>query len=493
MVTGYFQKRANQLLIIFSIILLAGLLAVLGIKGTFSRYAQDDYCYGYRVRNTGFWNTQIQSYLVKPEFVSDRFSTTLAHSIVEKLGGPKFVPFLTFLEILAWLGGLIYIFYQLQALMFSKRSWLIMIASALVILFFTLYMSPNQYQILYWLSAMQTYLTPMILATFLLGRFTAISRSSSLKLRHGIELGILSFFAGGFSETTGLWLFTCWCILFGWSFILRNRSALIKNASRLSLVAMLSTGLALVVMAISPSNNIYRPFTDPALFEMIIRSLEGGMAYIRVSLKVTPLPYFIVICFGFWLCSLTQYERKGSVKKYLFEILATVLILYVFAVANMVPIKVARLPTSWPGARSLFPAHFSLVVCLFVFGWKSANLIMALKSDFFSFHLSKILLTLLGIALIIYVAHTTPRVYDKIQLYAARAKAWDARDRMILEAKADGQVDVTVPQFDSVYNITELKPESYSWVNICAAKYYGMKSITAIEDYQGIPANPIGK
>ena len=160
---------------------------------------------------------------------------------------------------------------------------------------------------------------------------------------------------------------------------------------------------------------------------------------------------------------------------------------------NMVPIKIARLATSWPGARSLFPAHFSLVVCLFVIGWKTANFIMVLKSNFFSFRLSKVLQNLLGIALFIYVAHTAPRVYDKIQLYEVRANAWDVRQQMIFEAKADGQADVTVPQFDSVYGITELKPDPESWVNICAAQYYGVKSITAIEDYQGIPACPIGK
>jgi hypothetical protein len=84
-------------------------------------------------------------------------------------------------------------------------------------------------------------------------------------------------------------------------------------------------------------------------------------------------------------------------------------------------------------------------------------------------------------------------VFEKIQLYEARTNAWDIRQRMILNAKANGQADVTIPQFDSVYGITEIGSNPKNWVNICAAKYYGVNSITAMDHYQGIPAYPIGK
>jgi hypothetical protein len=44
-----------------------------------------------------------------------------------------------------------------------------------------------------------------------------------------------------------------------------------------------------------------------------------------------------------------------------------------------------------------------------------------------------------------------------------------------------------------VYGITELQNEPDNWVNQCAAKYYGVRSISAVEDYAGISAHPIGK
>ena len=90
--------QVGTLLLIFIFI---GLLSIYGIKGTYSRYAQDDYCYGYKVRDMGFWNMQIQSYMHINEFNSDRYSLTIAHSLVELSGGPKTVPVLPTLEILA--------------------------------------------------------------------------------------------------------------------------------------------------------------------------------------------------------------------------------------------------------------------------------------------------------------------------------------------------------------------------------------------------------
>jgi hypothetical protein len=80
---------------------------------------------------------------------------------------------------------------------------------------------------------------------------------------------------------------------------------------------------------------------------------------------------------------------------------------------------------------------------------------------------------------------------DKIQLHSSRENARDLRQQMILDAKASGQTKLIVAQWDSVDEITELKPDPGDWVNSCAAKYYGEKSIIAVEKYQRIPAYPI--
>jgi hypothetical protein len=61
-----------------------------------------------------------------------------------------------------------------------------------------------------------------------------------------------------------------------------------------------------------------------------------------------------------------------------------------------------------------------------------------------------------GIVMLIYLGTTFPQAYDKMSLYQARATAWDARQKMILDEKSAGQMNITVPKFDSIYGITEL-------------------------------------
>ncbi len=128
------------------ILLFAGLLAIYGLKGTYSRYSQDDYCYGYKVHQFGFLDMQIHSYFNTNEFNSDRYSLTIAHSVVELTGGPKIVPLLPSLEMIAWLAALSFAIWELLRIVAYKPNYLSTVLSAISIIFFTLYMTPGQYQ-----------------------------------------------------------------------------------------------------------------------------------------------------------------------------------------------------------------------------------------------------------------------------------------------------------------------------------------------------------
>jgi len=473
------------------ILLFVGILSIYGVKGSYSRYAQDDYCYGYRVRAEGFWNMQIQSYYHQTEFNSDRFSLTFAHSLAELLGGPGFVPILPSLEMVAWLGSMVYVFFQLLGSRFSKKGLLVATTAGLIIIFFTLYLAPNLYQILFWLSGMQTYLTPVVLGTFLFGRFIAMTRSPKFKVRHVIELGILSILAGGFSETTALWQFACWSIILGWSLIFRRKSVPAKNARWPSLIMVLSTALSLVILAICPMNFKFASYTHPDLPALITQSFSYGAGFIWLSIKGTPLPYLIILAFGFFLSGIINIDIHRKPRDLVLKLLIALFMLFLLSVVVMVPTLYAT--AHYPGDRALLPANFTLVLCLFFIGWESANLFSAFKPDIFSVRFSKIYLVLLGLVLFVYVARTTPRVYDKLPVYRDRAEAWDIRQSMILKDKSAGIKDITIPAFDSIYGITELHYEADNWVNECAAAYYAVRSITTVDNYAGISAHPIGK
>jgi hypothetical protein len=487
-----FLARTRRLIIFLLIFLFFGLLSIYGLKGSFSRYAQDDYCYGYRVRTMGFWNTQIRSYLYKAEYVSNRFSTTLAHSIVEELGGSKFVPYLASIELLAWLAALVYVSFQLQLVIFSKASYLTSVISALSIVFFSAYLAPNQYQILFWLAAMQTYFTPIIMATFVFGRLISIVRSPKFKIHFGIELFLLAFFAGGFSETTNLWQLTCWGFILVWSLIKQKKMIVAKNAIRPAFILVSSTTLALAALVFSPANLKGAPVPyHPNPFTLIWQSILYGFEFLWYGIRGTPLPYLVILLLGFFLGAVSTPSAEFRARDIAGVILAAVLVLVTVSVVVMLPAMYAT--SHYPGDRALLPAEVALVICLFISGWGTAYLVSVLKPGFFSIKAVLILQCLLGLALFGYIAHVIPHVYDKFPNYQSRAAAWDLRQGLILEQKAAGIQDVTAPAFDSVYSITELQYDAHNWVNRCAARYYGVRTISTVDDYARISAHPIGK
>ena len=157
-------------------ITLLGLVSIFGIKGLYSRYAQDDYCYGYRVWQNGFWKNQVDSYLSPTEYSPNRYSVTLINNIAEVLGGPKFVPFLPSLELLAWGLSLTYLAWLLFKPI-KYRIYLSMI-TGLIIIYFSAFLAPNSYQNLFWLAAINSYLTPIVLTTFILCLIIRFSNSS---------------------------------------------------------------------------------------------------------------------------------------------------------------------------------------------------------------------------------------------------------------------------------------------------------------------------
>lgn len=490
-----FMAGKTKYLYLPFILLFLALLSIYAIKGTYSRYAQDDYCYAYRVRETGFWNTQVSSFVVKAEYVSNRFSTTLGHSLVEELGGPRFVPWLLTLEILAWGTSLVYLLHHVGKTWLSGTSLLQELLAALVILFFGLYLAPEQYQLLFWLAANQTYLVPLILATFLLGRFLAHVRSPGVNPWKALEMGCLSFFASGFSETTGVWQFVIWSMVFTCSVLPTRKPGGVNSRTLRAYVVIngLASAAALFLLALSPANNRSPNWSPGSLPVLVGNSLLHGAEFLWFTVRSTPLPFIALAAFGFLVGSVPRSERRVTSRSALAGILVMFVAIYLLSAANMVPIKLAEASDSYPGARSLLPTQYSLVIGFFASGWWLANAFWRSAPAWLSAPLAASLLGLMAVLLFVYVLRATPRVVELLPQFTARAKAWDLRQEMILEDKAAGMMDLLIPQFDSVFGITELKPDPNNWVNLCAARYYGVSSLTAVEDYQGVPAYPIGK
>jgi len=85
---------------------------------------------------------------------------------------------------------------------------------------------------------------------------------------------------------------------------------------------------------------------------------------------------------------------------------------------------------------------------------------------------------LLGL-LAIYPLLAASKISEPIHQYQSFATAWDARDAYIRKSVAAGAKDLVVTQLDSVGGVLEYKGNPASWVNVCAAQYYGLDSLIA--------------
>lgn len=481
-------KTLVILVILFS---LTG-LTLFAIKGFSSRYAQDDYCYGYRVQRDGFFATLLKSYFVQTEFNSNRYSLTFVQVLVEVLGGQKLVPFLPALAILSWAVVGFYFWLNLLDQKPTLRNFIIALMLVLAFIYAVLLMAPNLYQILYWLSAQATYLMPMILFTWIAARILKSIRLETLKPRHFIEVSILCLIAGGFSETTTLWFFAVLVIALAFCLVLVRQQPVRMHCWQLLFTGTLATLTALIILLVCPYNPYMIGFYDqPDLKTLLVKVLFFGRYYIQTTFLGNPLPYILISFFGFWGAHLVSPKYLKKSKFYLLWIIAAFVILFLLTVTTMVPTMYAM--SGYAGDRALITAHFTLVAFQLAAGWLAARFFQSAfpKLPLVGFY--KLFIMIIGIGIAAAVVFSIPTAYDKMPLYFARGKAIDLREQMILDAREQGIEDVNVPAFDSVYGITELMPDPSHWVNQCAAWYYGVQSITAIENFAGIGTFPIGK
>ena len=65
-----------------------------------------------------------------------------------------------------------------------------------------------------------------------------------------------------------------------------------------------------------------------------------------------------------------------------------------------------------------------------------------------------------------------------LRAWAAR---WDETDRRVRLAREEGERRAVVPAVESIGGVGSIGPDPTDWVNACAARYYGVETITGVE------------
>lgn len=471
---------------ILILITLLMLLTGYAIQGTYSRYLQDDYCYGAEVIQQGFLNAQFHSYFTFVPYNGNRYALTFFSTLAEVSGGPALVPFLPVLLLITWAGGLFFAIRQWNALQASAMSRLDAGVLALTLLFFSMYLSNALYQVIFWRSAMIPYALPLVINSWLAGLAFRYTHKPKSPAAIWLVFGLLAFLAAGTSETAALWQFAVWMavLVFAWS--MQVNYPFRAKIIRIAIYMVVLTIAGIILLAVNPANDDRSRvggFVRPDLVTLVASSLKFGLDFVLDTIKSKILPFLIVFFTGLWIGAASIQIQPLEWKKLLEKLGLSLAMIYGLSVAGMIPTMLAM--SAYPGDRALFPAHFSLTAGLLWIGWHIGRAIKGFLTRRQAWFAVCVLLSL-GLGILAYNVRIAPKIYSGFSPYHSRAVAWDQRHASILLARQAGQTHVTVPAFDSIELVLELRPNEGFWVNRCAAVYYQVEGISAVEYYNGV-------
>ncbi len=463
-------------LVVIALVVLLLPLAVWAVNGVSSRFIADDYCTAALAREHGLIGSVSWWY-----YHWAGTPTTWVGISLAGLAGPAFSAVSPALTLLAWLGAAIWAQRPITArLGLPRPGWLAAVLAA-VIVFATFDGAPSLLQSLYWAGAVIPYTWPLALLLIWVGYgLRALPRAG---VRAHVITGLLLFLAGGLAEVyvalqiAALGLMALAVLAFAPPTVRRPALGLLATGLAASL-------LAAAVILLSPGNAARAAqFPNRAgllavAAQTLVVSLSYGVIAIGVFAPAALLTALVVpgvIAFLFAPASLRPAPR---LIRRLLALSAAAALLLVMACLGP-PLYAMSTP---PSARIYFLAQFVLTVTAAFWGvLMGLGARGSLRQVTPSAQVGAALLT--AVALIIGPGLSVGRALAAMPDYQTFAAEWDAREAIIQRAAAAGerQVSVQMLRYDigARSGLDTLEPDPRGWVNQCAARYYGVDSITA--------------
>jgi len=464
------EKLNRNLLLIISITLFVALIPFL-VLSDFVRFQADDYCSSTLVRSEGFWKAQQSSY----ENWSGRYSTMFFIAIIDRLDliGLRILPIILIIGI--WVTSYL-LLYSISKFLKCNITKSVIFCISLAITFFMLVTTPNLYQSLYWRSGSITYTLPIILFNLLLVMLID-SLNNKVSWWKTLTCILLSFISMGFSETNTamqlLLLFLLLIILFKYK---HSRKNAILNVN-LWILALLAGIIGLIVLMFAPGNRIrmnYMP-QPPEFIRLFYMSnrFALGLAYniISSNLAIRFISLLTGITMGLVLpITLPKFTHKTKLNA-----LGIIIVIYLLIFAACVPSAYAE--SAFLEERAQTYANYIITYTWIV----GSTLIGAYFANKLSGNLKRILAIALLTISVLYIAREAIHFSKTLPDYYEKAILWDARADFIRDQRELGKLDLIVPSIDSIDGLFELSPDSNHWVNLCAAGYYQVDSLSGID------------
>lgn len=476
------KKNFFRIAVLLQITGMLAFLAVISYLGTFTRYMADDYCESYITKSYSPLGAVINRYEGGQWRAANRYSNLLFVGIVESMLGKKNIEIVPVALMFLWTLSLVFLVRQARKLAGIQWHIYMDVFLGVALAFFSILEAPNRYQTFYWRSSMATHFVPLIflnfLVAFLLSRIKSNTESAP-SLWMVIGLFFASFIIGGFSEppvtvmvvgsALGL-VYTYFCVK------CKTRRTL------LSLIAPVFAGAvsALIVMAVSPAAlNLSR--NTPSFVEWIYRTTQYTYLFMIDAFKTLPLPSLLSFAFSAILFFVIYRGKENSntinarVNRNIALVLPFILLLLIAA-----GFSTSAYGQSYPVARARFFAHYLITITLVFEGAFFGMWLSQVKWRFFSSANFEYISIFILLILAVYPFRASMQVIQEIPDYRRRAERWDKRESQINTLIAQGETDLVIPQLDGVDGVKELDTFRSHWVNLCAAKFYEVNSISAI-------------
>jgi len=300
-------------------------------------------------------------------------------------------------------------------------------------------------------------------------------------------LGIagLAFFAGGFSETaTALFLTGIslpLLLLLGF----RQRKDFGRWIAPV-LAAWLGTAVAMLALALSPSTRLrmlQMQTAPPDLILLLRLSAQYAYLFVRSTVRWHFLPN-VAVGVLFFLLAFERASRHPlpeavSPRRVALGLLAIPPLALVLVMAVTAPSAYAQ--RSYPVGRAMVLACFLVVLAAAASGalagrlaarWRAASGVSSAQHT--------LLLALAVATACLFPLRASRQLVADFPRFARWATFWDARDAAIRAERETGLMQLEVVGIDHIIpDVAELSPDAAFWYNVCAARYYDVRSIAA--------------
>ena len=459
--------------------------------GFFIRYMADDYASANILKSRGLVGSQVEWYLSW----SGRYAFTLAINLAE-LVGPKIVPFLPLAMLMGWTAAAAWATREVSQFFGRTLGWLAAGLAGIVVVLASLTSNSRLVQVLYWQTGLLTYPLPLALMTlywagfFRWVRLAMESEGSNKPVLHRnlIAAGsfLFSFFAGGFSETTGVLQVGLFAIAVMLCRLRKDRT-LWKLTWPVFVAGLAGALLSMGVMGLAPGNTIRQVQTGSITrLDLWLIGKDAISTNIRLVYRwIVVRPFtaagclFIPLILNFTLPVKKNAfpQERLNTRQLLFCLAGIAVITFGLMVLGFLPAEVFL--GGGPPFRAMLVTQFTLCTGVAMAGFLLGGAARQWISDTYLKIATISLYLVLGILLVFGPLAEARTTIIRAQLFRENAAAWDARDASLRAAVASGEQEVEVPFTRDIGHLGDLRAEPDFWINHDVAAYYGLESIRA--------------